>query len=114
MGSELNITPKKVVECGLHEDANATAVGDSEASPESNIPADHKSSPGTGVRKELKRKPKMFPKKKQRRKGKVPAVKKAKSALAESNSDLVEFLQESQSKENDLFEHLADKEAGRS
>ena len=43
LGSKPNITPKEVVECGLAEDANATAVGDSEASPESNIPADHES-----------------------------------------------------------------------
>ena len=34
LGSKPNITPKEVVECGLAEDANATAVGDSEASPE--------------------------------------------------------------------------------
>ena len=43
LGSKPNTMPKEVVECGLAEDANATAVGDSEASPESNIPADHKS-----------------------------------------------------------------------
>ncbi|PFX15498.1 hypothetical protein AWC38_SpisGene20279 [Stylophora pistillata] len=42
LGSKPNITLKEVVKCGLPEDANATAVGDSEASPESNIPADHK------------------------------------------------------------------------
>ena len=41
LGSKPNITPKEAVECGLAEDTNATAVGDSEASPESNIPADH-------------------------------------------------------------------------
>ena len=43
VGSKPNITPKEVVESGLAEDANATAVGDAEASPESNIPADHES-----------------------------------------------------------------------
>ena len=34
LGSKPNITHKEVVKCGLAEDANATAVGDSEASPE--------------------------------------------------------------------------------
>lgn len=43
LGSKPNITLKEIVECGLAEDATATAVGDSEASPESNIPADPKS-----------------------------------------------------------------------
>ena len=43
LGSKPNITPKEVVECGLAEDATTTAVGDSEVSPESNIPADPKS-----------------------------------------------------------------------
>ena len=43
LGSKPNITLKVVVECGLAEDATATAVSDSEASPESNIPADHES-----------------------------------------------------------------------
>lgn len=38
-------------------------------------------------------------------------MKKAKAASAESNSDLVEFLQESQSKDHEFFERLADKEA---
>ena len=112
MGSKPNITPKEVVECGLAEDANATAVGDSDASLESNIPADHESHirPGTGVQKNFKGSPKRS---KKRSKGKAPAVKKAKAASAESNSDLVEFLQESQSKDHELFERLADEEAER-
>ena len=40
-------------------------------------------------------------------------LSKAKAPSVESNSDLVEFLRESQSKDNKLFEHLADKEAER-
>ena len=93
MGSELNITPKKVVECGLSEDGNATAVGDSEASPESNALADHKNNAALEqeFEKNLKGNPKCSKQKKQRSKGKVPAVKKVKAALAESNSDLVKF-----------------------
>ena len=43
LGSKPNITPKEVVDCGLVEDTNATGVGDSETSPESNFPADHES-----------------------------------------------------------------------
>ena len=43
----------------------------------------------------------------------MPAVKKARAASAESNSDLVEFLQESRRKDHDLFKRLADKEAER-
>ena len=43
LGSKPNIMPKEVGECGLAGDANVTGVGDSEASPESNIPADHES-----------------------------------------------------------------------
>ena len=112
LGSKLNITPKEVVECGLAEDANATAVGDSEASPESNIPANNESN--TDLEQEFEKNLKGNPKRsKKRSKGKVPAVKKARAASAESNSDLVEFLQESQSKDHDLFKRLADKEAER-
>ena len=43
----------------------------------------------------------------------MPAVKKAKAASAESYSDLVEFLQESQSEDHDFFESLANKESER-
>lgn len=112
MESKPNITPKEVVECGLAEDANTTAVGDSEASPESNIPADHESN--TDLEQEFEKNLKGNPKRsKKRSKRKTPALKKAKAALAESNSDLVEFLQESQSKDHELFECLADKEAER-
>ena len=113
LGSKPNITPKEVVECGLVEDANAAGVGDSETSPESNIPADHESD--TDLEQELEKNLKGNPKrsKKKRSKGKAAAVKKAKAASAESNSDLVEFLQESQSKDHDLFQRLADKEAER-
>ena len=112
LGSEPNITPKEVVECGLAEDANATAVGDSEASPESNIPADHESD--ADLEQEFEKNLKGNPKRSQKRsKGKAPAVKKVKAASAESNSDLVEFLQESQSKDHKLFECLTDKEAER-
>ena len=112
LGSEPNITPEEVVECGLAEDANATAVGDSEASPESNIPADHESD--AGLEQEFEKNLKGNPKRSQKRsKGKAPAVKKAKAASPESNSDLVEFLQESQSKDHKLFERLTDKEAER-
>lgn len=113
LGSKPNIMLKEVVECGLAEDANATAVGDSEASPESNVPADHESN--TDLEQEFEKNLKGNPKRsKKRSKGKAPAVKKAKAASAESNSDRVEFLQESQSKDHDLFKRLADKEAERS
>ena len=113
LGSKPNITPKEAVECGLAEDTNATAVGDSEASPESNIPADHEGDADLEQEfvKNLKGNPKRS---KKRSKGRAPAVKKAKTASAESNGDLVEFLQESQSKDHELFERLAaDKEAER-
>ena len=83
-----------------------TAADDSEASPESNIPADHESD--ADLEQEFEKNPKRS---KKRSKGKRPALKKAKPASAESNSDLVEFLQENQSKDHKLFERLADKEA---
>ena len=94
LGSKPNITPKEVVDCGLVEDANATGVGDSEASSESNIPADHESD--TDLEQEFENNLKRNPKRsKKRSKGKAPPVKKAKAVSAEFNSDLVEFLQES-------------------
>ena len=94
MGSKPNITPKEVVECRLPEDASATAVGDSGASPESNSPADHESD--ADLEQEFEKNLKGNPKhSKKRSKGKAPAVKKVKAASAESNSDLVEFLRES-------------------
>ena len=101
--SKPNSTPEEVVDCGLVEDANATGVSDSEASPESNIPADHESD--TDLEQEFEKNLKGNPKRsKKRSKGKAPAVKKAKAVSAESNSDLVEFLQGSQSKDHDLFQ----------
>ena len=63
--SKPNITPKEVVECGLAEDANATAVGDSEASPESNIPADCESN--TDLEQEFKKNLKGSPKPRSKR-----------------------------------------------
>ena len=70
--------------------------------------------PGTGVKKEVKKELKRNPKRtKKRSEGKAPAVKKAKAASAKSNSNLVEFLQESQSKDHKLFKCLANKEAER-
>ena len=94
LGSKPNITPKEVVERGFGKDANPTAVGDSEASPESNIPADHESD--ADLEQEFEKNLKGNPKSpKKRSKGKAPVVKKAKAASAESNSDLAEFLQES-------------------
>ena len=94
LGSKPNITPKEVVHSGLVEDANATGVGDSEASPESNIPADHESD--TDLEQEFENNLKRNPKRsKKRSKGKAPPVKRAKAVSAEFNSDLVEFLQES-------------------
>ena len=65
LGSKPSIMPKEVVECGLAEDANATAVSDSEASLESNIPADHESD--TDLEQEFERKLKTFQKKDQRK-----------------------------------------------
>ena len=83
LGSKPNIMPKEVGECGLAGDANVTGVGDSEASPESNIPADHKSD--TNLEQEFEKNLKGNPKRsKKRSKGKAPAVKKAKTALAKS------------------------------
>lgn len=76
------------------------------------MPADHESD--ADLEQEFEKNLKGNPKRsKKRSKGKAPAVKKAKAASAKSNSDLVEFLQESQSKDHELFERLADKEAER-
>ena len=70
LGSKPNITPKEVVECGLVKDDNATGVGDSEASPESSIPADHESDAHLEqeFEKNLKGNPKHSKKKKEQRK----------------------------------------------
>lgn len=64
MGSKPNITPKQVVECGLAEDASATA----------NIPADHENDAKLEQKFEkiLKGNPKCS---KKRSKGKAPAVR---------------------------------------
>ena len=111
LGSKPNITPKDV-KCGLAEDANTTTVGDSDTLPEWNIPADYKSN--ADLEQEFKKNLKGNPKRTQKRsKGKAPAEKKAKAASAESNSNLVEFLQESSSKDYKLFKCLANKEAER-
>ena len=78
LGSKPNITPKEAVECGLAEDTNVTAVGDSEASPEPNILADHEGD--ADLEKEFEKNLKGNPKRsKKRSKGRAPAVKKAKT-----------------------------------
>ena len=67
--SKPNITPEEVVDCGLVEDTNATGVSDSEASPESNIPADHESDTDLEqeFEKNLKGNPKRSKKEEQRK-----------------------------------------------
>ena len=78
LGSKPNITPKEAVGCGLAEDTNVTAVGDSEASPEPNILADHEGD--ADLEKEFEKNLKGNPKRsKKRSKGRAPAVKKAKT-----------------------------------
>lgn len=95
-----NITPKRVLECGL-------AIDDTRA--KTSI---HESDEDQ-LEVEFKKTLKPGPKRAKASKGKKPAAKKSKASSSAQTGDLVEILEKSQTKDHKFFERLAEREAER-
>ena len=113
LGCKPNIAPKCVFECGFSEDASSSSVetGDSADPPQSSGQGDQSSDVELEKDFEKNLQGNSKPSKKAN-KGKTPVATKKRRALP-SESNLVDFLEKSQSKDHEFFEHLAEKEAER-
>ena len=116
LGCKPNIAPKCVFECGFSEDASSTSVetGDSADPPQSSGQGDQSSDVELEKDFEKNLQGNSKPSKKAN-KGKTPVTTKKRKALPSetSESNLVDFLEKSQSKDHEFFERLAEKEAER-
>lgn len=105
LGCKPNITPKRVLECGLAADDTKAKTGDGEDSPNAG-PSIHESD-------EFEKALKPGDKGANARKGEKPAAKKYTASSSAETGDLVEFLEKSHIKEHEFFERLAEREAER-
>ena len=116
LGCKPNIAPKRVFECGFSEDASSSSVetGDSADPPQSSGQGDQSSDVELEKDFEKNLQGNSKPSKKAN-KGKTPVTTKKTKALQSetSESNLVDFLEKSQSKDHEFFERLAEKEAER-
>ncbi|XP_068695949.1 myb/SANT-like DNA-binding domain-containing protein 1 [Montipora foliosa] len=116
LGCKPNIAPKRVFECGFSEDASSSSVetGDSADPPQSSDQGDQSSDVEFEKEFEKNLQGNSKPSKKAN-KGKTSVTTKKRKALPSerSESNLVDFLEKSQSKDHEFFERLAEKEAER-
>ena len=116
LGCKPNIAPKRVFECGFSEDASSSSVetGDSADPPQSSGQGDQSSDVELEKDFEKNLQGNSKPSKKAN-KGKTPVTTKKRKALPSETceSNLVDFLEKSQSKDHEFFERLAEKEAER-
>ena len=107
LGCKPNITPKRVLECGLAADNTSAKTGEGEDSPNAG-PSIHESNEDQ-LEMEFEKTLKPGQKRARARKGKKPAAKKSSA----ETGDLLEFLEKSQTKDHEFFERLAEREAER-
>ena len=111
LGCKPNITPKRVLECGLAADDTSAKTGDGEDSLNAGSSI-HKSDEDQ-LEMEFEKTLKPGHKRAKASKGKKPAANKSKVTSSAETGDLVEFLEKSQTKDHEFFERLAEREAER-
>ena len=111
LGCKPNITPKRVLECGLAADDTSAKTGDGEDSPNAG-PSIHECDEDQ-LEMEFKKALKPGHKRAKASKGRKPAANKSKATSSAETGDLVEFLEKSQTKDHEFFERLAEREAER-
>ena len=111
LGCKPNITPKRVLECGLAADDTSAKTGDGEDSLNAG-PSIHESDEDQ-LEMEFEKTLKPGHKRAKAGKGKKPAANKSKVTSSAETGDLVEFLEKSQTKDHEFFERLAEREVER-
>ena len=123
LGCKPRITPKKAAECGFDEQASpcasssscpstpsSTETGDPNLEePENHFLNRYSLNKSQAVKEKERRKAPQLPRKKQ-----TPAKKSKKAEEADQKADYFAFLTESQNRDHDFFERLAERELKKS
>ena len=110
LGCKPNVTPKYLAECALDQDKDSSPSTSYDSNSPQQVEDDRDNGPENESERILTKKNPA--RQKQPCTGNTPVSKKAK-IIASDFSNLVQFLQESQLKDHELFEGLAEKEVKR-